>query len=121
MTRGQDRVFAVCWNSNIQYDCDWMAGTAARGDVRPGEEEDDEEDEDAEGDQVSAPAHHRVRCPPNYYTLTDPLPVRVQHKTHFENLGREVPWSGTAQNRTVCTDCGLTWFGSHPASYSQDN
>lgn len=71
------------------------SGRGAAHDDEEGEEpgvtgDGDEEEEEGEDDQVNAPCNHRVRYSTNHYTPTDPVRERVQFKTHYEKVGREV-------------------------------
>jgi hypothetical protein len=49
---------------------------------------------------VSSPAVLRPRCAPKFFRPSDPVPMRVFYKKHFENIGHEVPceWDCTMPN-----------------------
>lgn len=50
--------------------------------------------------QVYSPAVQRPRLPPTFYRPADPVPVRLLHQLHFENMGLEFPcaWDCTMPN-----------------------
>jgi hypothetical protein len=67
------------------------------GDTCDGEEEEEEE----ELDKVTAPCNHRVWYSTNHYIQADPVCERVQFKTHYEKVGREVLCDQTVLNLSV--------------------